>query len=322
MRFDMRAPSFGAPAAELYRAALAMAEWADSRGCLAAVVSEHHTAEDGYLPAPIVMAAAVAGRTEELLVSVAVVLLPLHDPVRLAEEMCVVDHLSGGRVSYVAAIGYRPVEYEMYGVDFGERGRLADEKLAVLLRAKTGEPFEHEGRTIHVTPAPLTPGGPVVAWGGGSPAAARRAGRNGIGFFAQKGDPHLGEVYERSCRDAGHTPGMCMLPPRDMATVVFVADDVDAAWEELGPHLVHDVTSYAAWNEGDTDTASLSSARTAEELRAEDRTHRVISVEEAVESVRAGQVLALHPLVGGLPPDVAWRYLRTVTDTVVPAATG
>jgi alkanesulfonate monooxygenase SsuD/methylene tetrahydromethanopterin reductase-like flavin-dependent oxidoreductase (luciferase family) len=322
MRFDMRAPSTGAPAAELYEAALGMAAWAETRGCLCAVLCEHHMASDGYLPSPMVLASAMAARTSSLPIMIAVVLLPLYDPVRLAEEMVVLDLVSRGRVSYVAAIGYRPVEYEMFGVDYHRRGKLADEKLAVLLAAKTGKPFEYGGRHIHVTPAPFTPGGPMVAWGGGSRAAARRAGRNGLGFIAQKEDPALRTAYTEAAREAGHQPGLCMLPPLDAPTTVFVADDVDRAWDELGPYLLHDVRSYAEWNAGNEDTASLSFVRTAEELRAENRTHRIFGVDEAIAHVRAGAPLALHPLIGGLPPEIAWRYVRTVAEKVVPAIRG
>jgi hypothetical protein len=82
---------------------------------------------------------------------------------------------------------------------------------------------------------------------------------------------------------------------------------------------MHDVLSYAEWNEGNADTASLSFVSTAGELRAENRSHRIFSVEEAIELVRGGSPLALHPLIGGLPPEVAWRYLRTVVDEVMPA---
>lgn len=320
MRFDLRAPSTGAPARELYAAALDMAAWAESRGCVSVVLSEHHTSEDGYLPSPLVMAAAMAARTSVVPITVAALILPLYDPVRLAEEMVVLDVLSGGRTMFVAALGYRPVEYEMHGIDFRRRGRIADAKLELLLRAKTGEPFAHEGRRIHVTPAPVTPGGPMVAWGGGSVAAARRAGRNGISFFAQRGEPELRLAYEGAAREAGHQPGMCMLPSSGAATTVFVADDVDRAWQELGPYLMHDVRSYAEWNAGDTGTASLSFAQTAEELRAENRSHRIVTVDEAIALVRTGQPLALHPLIGGLPPAIAWPYLERVAERVVPAA--
>jgi alkanesulfonate monooxygenase SsuD/methylene tetrahydromethanopterin reductase-like flavin-dependent oxidoreductase (luciferase family) len=321
MRYDLRAPSTGAPATELYAAALDMAAWAETRGCLSVVVSEHHGSEDGYLPSPLIMASALAARTTTVPITVAVVLLPLCDPIRLAEEMAVLDVLSGGRKMFVAAIGYRPAEYEMFGVDFARRGQIAEDKLRLLLRAKTGEPFEHEGRHIHVTPAPVTPGGPMVAWGGGSAAAARRAGRHGIGFFAQKGDPQLGQAYADAARAAGHEPGMCLLPSSDSATTVFVADDVDRAWDVLGPYLLHDVTSYAAWNEGNADTASISFAKTVDDLRAEDRSHRILTLDEATAFVRAGNPLALHPLIGGLPPEIAWPYLRNV-ETVVRAAAG
>src|SRR3712207_5932527 len=124
----MRAPAIGAPAPDLYAAGLEMAVYAESRGCLTAVVCEHHGVEDGYLPSPVVLATAMAARTKTLPINVAVVVLPLYDPVRLAEEVVVLDMISRGRVSYVAGLGYRPEEYEMLGVDFARRGRLADER--------------------------------------------------------------------------------------------------------------------------------------------------------------------------------------------------
>ena len=322
MRFDLRVPDGGPAARARYAAALEMAAWAESRGCISVVLSEHHMVEDGYLPSPLLMAAAVAARTSSVPITVAALILPLYEPVRLAEEMAVLDVLSGGRTMFVAALGYRPAEYAMHGVDWRRRGRIADEKLALLLRAKAGEPFEHDGRRIHVTPRPLTPGGPMVAWGGGSIAAARRAGRNGIGLLAQRGDPALREAYESAARAAGHEPGMCVLPSADEPNTVFVADDLDHAWAELGPHLMHDVRSYASWNEGNTDTASISFARSADELRHENRSHRILSVDEAVAFVRSGRILPLHPLIGGIPPEVAWPYLRTVAERVLPAAQG
>jgi alkanesulfonate monooxygenase SsuD/methylene tetrahydromethanopterin reductase-like flavin-dependent oxidoreductase (luciferase family) len=295
-----------------------MASYAEGRGALAAVVCEHHAWGDGYLPSPLILATAMAARTTTLSITVAVVILPLCHPIRLAEEMIVLDIISGGRVGYVAAIGYRPEEYELYGADFHRRGALAEEKLGVLLRAKTGEPFELDGRTVQVTPAPLSPGGPFVAWGGGSAAAARRAGRHGLAFIAQGGDPDLERVYADEARAHGHEPGFCMIPSRDLATTVFVAEDVDRAWEELGPYLMHDVRTYAASNAGDSTTASLSFATTAEELRAENRSHRILAVDEAVALVESGEPLQLQPLVGGLPPDIAWTYLRRVAEEVMP----
>ena len=319
LRFDMRAPSTGAPVDELYAAALEMTSWSEERGAVAAIVCEHHGQADGYLPSPMILATALAARTSSIQIVLAVLVLPLYEPIRLAEEMVVLDIISGGRVRYVCAVGYREDEYGMFGVDFRRRGRIADEWLSVLLAAKTGEPFEHDGRTVRVTPRPLTPGGPSVSWGGGSAAAARRAGRNGLGFFAQTDDESLRDAFEDASRQAGHEPGWCFLPPRDLPTSLFVADDLDRAWDELGPHLLHDARSYAAMNAGDTTTTSISFAGSVEALRAEGRSHRVVTVAEAVELARSGLALPLHPLVGGLSPEIAWRYLRTVTDEVIPA---
>jgi alkanesulfonate monooxygenase SsuD/methylene tetrahydromethanopterin reductase-like flavin-dependent oxidoreductase (luciferase family) len=270
----------------------------------------------------MLMATAIAARTSTLPIAVAALLLPLYDPVRLAEEMSVLDIISGGRVSYIAAIGYRPEEYETYGVDFHKRGRIVEDKLKVLLKARTGQPFEHEGRRVYATPGPVTPGGPMLALGGGTLVAARRAGRLGLGFFAERGDPELRAAFEEAAREAGLEPGMCILSPVEAPSTIFVADDVDKAWDELGPYMMHDVLSYAAWNAGKTGTASLSFVSTAEELRAENGSHRILGVDEAVEFVRTGSPLPLHPLIGGLPPDIAWRYLRTVSDEVMPALAG
>lgn len=315
----MRAPDTGAPAADLYGAALEMCAWGETRGAVAAVLCEHHMSPDGYLPSPLILASAIAARTERLRITIAVFHLPLYNPIRLAEEMCVLDIIAQGRISFIGAVGYVPYEYAMHGVDFRRRGAIAEETLPVLLKAVTGEPFEYEGRRIQVTPPPFTPGGPRIGWGGGSVAAARRAGKYGMDFLGQRSDPALREAYDQALREHGRKPGNFTMAKVDDPGVIFVAEDVDAAWAELGPYIMHDVLSYGAWNEGNTDTATVSFAKTAEELRAENRSHRILSVREAVEMVRAGNFLRLHPLIGGLPPAIAWRYLKTVVEDVMPA---
>lgn len=320
MRFDMRAPAGGASTSELYRTAIEMCEFAETRGCVLTVVCEHHMSPDGYLPAPMPLVAAIAARTSKLPIKTTLVLLPLYNPVRLAEEMCIVDIISGGRTSFVCGIGYREEEYQMLGVDFARRGAIMEENVAVLLRAKTGEPFVHDGRKIHVTPAPFTPGGPHVALGGGSVPAARRAGRFGLDLVAQRDDPRLREAYLEAAKAAGVEPGNIMLPPKDVPSQVFVAEDVDAAWEEIGPYYMNDVLPYAEWNDGDTSTNNISNAKTWQELKAENRSHQILSIDQAIEWVRGGRPLGLHPIIGGMPAEIAWKYLRIVTDKVMPAA--
>src|SRR5258706_6224904 len=114
IRFDLRVPSFAATThAELYQACLDQCAWADALGLDVVVLSEHHGVDDGYLPAPLTLAAAIAGRTRRIRITIAAVLVPLHDPVRLAEQLAVLDLASDSRVSVVARLGYRQEEIQM-----------------------------------------------------------------------------------------------------------------------------------------------------------------------------------------------------------------
>ena len=246
----MRAPAFGAPTTELYNAATEMCAWAETRGAIMVVLSEHHGADDNHLPVPLVLAAAIAARTQQIPILLAAVVLPLYEPVRLAEEMNVLDILSGGRVSYVFGIGHRSDEYEQFGIDMRRRAALADQNLTLVRALLGGAPVLHQGRTIHVTPPPATPGGPRVMIGGGSIAAAERAGRHGLALVAQANPPGMKEAYEAACRAHGHEPQPGIYPEPGRPTAVFVADDVDRAWDELGPHLLHDAMTAASYRHG------------------------------------------------------------------------
>src|SRR6185437_5249281 len=164
LRFDMRAPGFGAPKPALYAAAVDMTAWAENHGCIAAVLCEHHASDDGYLPSPLILASAIAARTQRLLLNL-VVILPFYDPVRLAEDMAVLDLVSKGRATYVFGIGYRAEEFDHFGLSLGDRGRLADDKLGVLRRLLAGEAVVREGKRTRVTPTTHTPGGPQLMWG-------------------------------------------------------------------------------------------------------------------------------------------------------------
>ncbi|MCB0977178.1 MAG: LLM class flavin-dependent oxidoreductase [Acidimicrobiales bacterium] len=321
VRFDMRTPGVDGPGrASRYRAAVEMARYVDAHGCASIVLSEHHASDDGYLPSPFVLAGAIAAATERTPIVIAVTLLPLQDPVRLAEDIVTLDHLSGGRAMVVLGIGYRPVEYELYGVDFSRRGRIADEKLETLIglleQARVGM------APARVTPAPMSPISTLLAWGGASEAAARRAGRNGIGLFAQSNGSNLRDAYVAAARESGHEPGLCILPSPEAPYSVFVADDVDTGWHEVGPSLLVDAVAYHQWNQeagSVSGTASISSASTVDELRSSEGAHRIVTAEGARDLLAEHRLLALHPLCGGLDPDVAWRYLE---DAVAVVGTG
>jgi len=313
LRFDMRAPSIGASPTELYAAASEMAAWAETRGCVAAVLCEHHCADDGYLPSPLLLGAAIAARTEQLILNL-VILLPFYDVARLAEDMSVLDHISAGRATYVFGIGYRQEEYDHFGLSLSDRGRLADEKLGLLRRLLAGEEVVQGGRRMRVTPQPLTPEGPMMSWGGASLAAARRAGRNGLGLLANGGVPGMREAYESACRENGFEPGFMLIPEKDAATNCFVTEDVDAAWDEIGQYLLHDAMAYSQWNPDNTVSANITTAKTVDELRYESTSHVILSVDEARKRLAAGEVFNINPLCGGIPPAIAWPYLKTFAE--------
>ncbi len=315
MRFDLRAPG-PTPVADLYDCALQMSEWAETRGCLAIVVSEHHASEDGYLPSPLVMASAIAARTSTVTINIAALLLLMYDPIKLAEDLNVLDHLSRGRVSATIGLGYRPEEFAMFGVDRSRRGAEMEERLGVLQAAMSGETVEWRGRTAAVRPRPYTEGGMRFAYGGSSVAAARRAARFGLDYLGEAEKPELEAVYREEAERLGQTPGMCLIPSAGSPSSVFVAEDVDAAWAEIGPHLLHDAQVYGAWL--DHDAVTRSAATTVDELRAENGSYRILTPDEAVELVRTTGYLGLQPLCGGLAPDAAWRSLHLIESGVLP----
>jgi alkanesulfonate monooxygenase SsuD/methylene tetrahydromethanopterin reductase-like flavin-dependent oxidoreductase (luciferase family) len=318
MRFDLRARDGFATAPALYEAALEMAAWGEANGALAAIVSEHHASEDGYLPAPLILATAMAARTRALPIQVAALLVPLHDPIALAEQMAVLDIVSGGRVSYVCAIGYRAEEYAMFGHPMKGRGRRMEASLAAMKQAWTGEPFEYEGRPVRVTPTPKTPGGPMLLMGGNSRVAVRRAAKFGMGMITQGGDASLQALYEESCRELGTTPGMFINPLGDAPMSAFVSEDLDEAWAKIGPYLLHDAQMYAKWL-GGAGSVSKSVAASVAELRAENGSYRIFTPEEAIARVRQDGMLLLQPLSGGLPPELAWPCLELLKERVLPA---
>ena len=157
LSFDLRAPDFGAPARELYAAALDQCAWADDLGFDTIGIAEHHATDDGYLPSPLVFAAAAAARTRRITLRPSVLLAPLYEPVKLAEDAAVVQLLSAGRLVLAIGAGYRPAEFAMFGVRREHRRRLYEEAIEVLRRAWTGEPFEYRGRPVRVTPVPDPP---------------------------------------------------------------------------------------------------------------------------------------------------------------------
>jgi alkanesulfonate monooxygenase SsuD/methylene tetrahydromethanopterin reductase-like flavin-dependent oxidoreductase (luciferase family) len=311
LRFAMRtADQDPGHRADLYAATLEMCSWAETRGATSIAVSQHHASEDGYLPSPLPMAAAIAARTTTVPVMVAALLLAFYEPVKLAEDIAVIDLLSRGRVSYVVGIGYRQAEFDLFGVDRRSRAALVEERIPLIKGLLAGRTVSVGGREVAITPPPFTPGGPLIAYGGGTEAAARRAGRLGMLFIAETSDPSLEVYYLEEAATHGQTPQGCFFPPSGVPLTLFVAEDPDRAWAEIGSYLLRDAVGYGEWNRHRTHTASISFATSVDELRAERGQYQIVTPDEARAMIAQGGQLALQPLVGGLPPELAWPYLE------------
>ncbi|MGW7573281.1 LLM class flavin-dependent oxidoreductase [Streptomyces sp. NPDC054765] len=300
-----------------YRAAVEMAAFADDRGFTMVQTEEHHATTNGWMPSPLTFAGAVFGATRRIGVTVSALITPLHDPLRLAEDLASLDLLSGGRLVTVAGLGYRPEEYAAHGKDWPGRGALQDEVLETLLNAWTGEPFAYRGRTVQVTPRPYTRPHPLLLIGGSSRAAARRAARLGLPLFPSAHLPEL-ETYYHEQRTAFGTDGWVLQPP-ERTSFLHVSEDPDRTWAEYGRHLLHEARLYASWQSAGIRSAVRSSAQDVAALRKEG-VYRIVTPDECLEAARqAGSQgsLILHPLCGGMPVDEGWRCLHLFAERVL-----
>jgi alkanesulfonate monooxygenase SsuD/methylene tetrahydromethanopterin reductase-like flavin-dependent oxidoreductase (luciferase family) len=317
LRFDFRNPDIaGTAMADRYAAALDMAEWADRLGCVSIAVSEHHGSPDGYLPSPIPILASMAARTTNVRFMIAALIAPFHDPLRLAEDMIVLDILSRGRVDLVVAGGYVHEEFAMFDVPMNERGSRVTETVTVLKAAFSGEPFEYRGRTVRLTPAPFRPGGPSISLGGSSKPAAERAARIADGFIPSK--PEVWTFYRDEVQRLGRPdPGPCPIGPNQ---VVALAEDPEQGWEQMSPFFLHETNAYGAWQAQDDIASPFHTVADADELRATGQ-YRVLTPEAFVEEQKGSPFpfALFHPMCGGMPPELAWSSLHLFERGVLPA---
>ncbi len=317
LRFDFRNPELAATSmADRYAAALDMAAWADALGCVSIAVSEHHGSADGYLPSPLPMVAAMAARTTNVRFMVAALIAPFYDPLRLAEDLVVLDHLSKGRVDVIVAGGYVHEEFAMYGVPMRDRARLVTETITTLRAAFTGAPFEYRGRSVQVTPAPYRPGGPALLLGGSSEPAARRAARIADGFLPSI--PAVWDFYRDEVQRLGR-PDPGPSPISDNRTVAL-ADDAERGWQEMAPYFLHEMNAYGVWQAQDGVGSPYRVVDGIDGLRASGM-YSVLTPDELVAELRAAPFpfAMFHPMCGGMPPDLAWSSLRLFERAVLPA---
>jgi probable F420-dependent oxidoreductase len=213
-------------------------------------LSEHHFVDDGYLPSPLVLAAAIAARTSRIRIGTNVLLLPMHHPLRVAEDAAVADLVSGGRFVLGVGQGYVQHEFEALGFDRKKRPSLFEEGVEVIRRAWGEGRTGYEGRRwrfddLPFEPRPRTP--PPIYIGAFADPAIDRAARLADGFLASAGGGAFGRTYQkvrealvRHGRDGEKFPFVA-------SGVAYVSEDSGRARQEIGPAIAYQRSRYAEW---------------------------------------------------------------------------
>lgn len=312
------------PPAVLYARTLDQIAAAEALGFDSVWTSEHHFTGDGYLPSSLLFLAAVAARTTRMRLGTLILLLPLHHPLRVAEDAAVLDLISGGRLDLGVAAGYRVEEFEVMGVPHRERGRRMDQALAILQGAWRDGPFSFDGPDFHyenvnVTPKPLQRLGPPLWMGGQSRAAINRAARFGCHLLpSSTTEFDIVATYHAALREYGRDPNdyriKCFRP-------LFCTNDPDRAWDELKPHFLYQHNLYRRWyrEAGDSNAPDLVDA---DQLSRQ--SHIVGTPDQCATTIRALHqempfdefVFWAHP--PGFPVERATESLQLFAKAVVP----
>jgi alkanesulfonate monooxygenase SsuD/methylene tetrahydromethanopterin reductase-like flavin-dependent oxidoreductase (luciferase family) len=314
------------PLGALFARRLALVEAADVAGFRTYHVAEHHATPLGMAPSPSVYLAAVATRTRRLRFGPLVYLLPLYTPLRLIEEICMLDHLSGGRFELGVGRGISPYELAYAGVDFLAAQEIADEALEVILAGLRGGRLTHRGRHYTYRGVPIELG-PVQQphpplWQGVVRAeGAADAARRGVNIVSTLGNTALKPLVERYF-EAWRAPASGAAPLVGMQRSVLVADTDAEAMKLARP-------AYQRWYESLThlwrqfNTVPLRFAETLE---------RAVEIDTAVvgspATVRAEVERHLAAtgcnyfvgrfVYGNMAPEVARRSLELFAREVMP----
>ena len=152
---------------QVYGETFEQIEHAEQLGLDLCWFTEHHFIPDGYLPNFVPVAAAAASRTTHMKFSTDICLLPFRHPIRLAEDLAILDNISNGRMELGAGMGYASHEFQGFDIPISRRVSLTEETLQVLKLAWSGEAFNFEGKRyrfsdLRVTPDPVQQGGPPL----------------------------------------------------------------------------------------------------------------------------------------------------------------
>jgi alkanesulfonate monooxygenase SsuD/methylene tetrahydromethanopterin reductase-like flavin-dependent oxidoreductase (luciferase family) len=325
LQLDFRNPlQWRRPWHQFYQEMIDFAVWTESLGFDSVWLSEHHGANDGYLPSPLIAASAIAAKTSTLRIGTAIAIAPLYHPVRFAEDSAVLDILSNGRLELGLAVGYRESEFLGYGQTLKSRGKQTDEMLEIVQRLWRGETFDYHGDFYQLTgacinPTPLQAQIPVYI-GGFNQAALRRAARFGNGIIGGGDSVKRWTDYQSAMIAENRDP----LHARLLYGLMWfiVSETPEQTWNRVAPHVLHQINSYAQWLKG-TDHA-IFKPMTLEQLKASN-TLEVVTPNAAIEKITSlAQSAPVTDIYGMIPPagfplEELGKHIELFAKTVIPA---
>ncbi|MGI9553617.1 MAG: LLM class flavin-dependent oxidoreductase [Thermodesulfobacteriota bacterium] len=230
---------------DLYKNTLENVKLAENAGFYSSWLSEHHFLEDGYCSSPLTTASAMAAVTNKIRIGTGIIILPLHNPVRIAEDAATVDNISGGRFDLGLAIGYRKEEFDGFNIPIKERPSRIEEGIEIINKSWSDETFSYKGKRyefedINVTPKPVQKPLPIYI-GAFEEPAIRRAGKLGYPLMIGPGrtTPMIKDTikwYNESATEAGHNPDDI---EHILLRETYLADDQNKAIEGGTEYIIN-----------------------------------------------------------------------------------
>jgi alkanesulfonate monooxygenase SsuD/methylene tetrahydromethanopterin reductase-like flavin-dependent oxidoreductase (luciferase family) len=238
---DLRNPMpWRRPWPAVYRAALELCEQIEDLGGHSVWLSEHHLFEDGYLPQPLTIAAAIAARTKRLRIGTAILIAPFYQPAQLVEAAALVDQLSEGRLDLGLGAGYRKPEFDLFNQQVA---RPIDQ---LFQRVDEMRELLRQG---HITPPPAQD--PFPVWiGCNGPRGARRVGLIGERLLSLQ--PGVIEPYRSGLAEGGHDSAAAHMSG---PVSLFLSDDPERDWPVVSTYFCYQMDSYRAESVKGTDKA-------------------------------------------------------------------
>lgn len=244
--YDFRnPPQWHRPFSTLYREVLDQISWAESLGIGSVWLTEHHFVEDGYTPSPFALAAAIGERTSTLRIGTNLIVAPLHNPVRLAEDAATLSLLTGGRFDLGLGQGYWAPEFAAFQRNLKHRPSLLEESVELIRRAWAGDNTPFEGKrfqlpALRVTPVPEQV--PKLLVGAMAEPAIERAARIADGFLSTQ------NIHQSSYLDALDRVGKSRADGEIFAGQwTVIAEDPEREWARIGQHALYQLNNYISW---------------------------------------------------------------------------